>query len=123
MELKKFLKKTFGKDLFTHLKKDEILEEKVKTEKKIEKISDQMKVIQDKIQALMIESKGQPKPMKLLNIQKIKALRLESSTRAQEARTHLKHMQLLLLVEAMHEHQQEKTESNGDSLPPIWSEF
>jgi hypothetical protein len=111
VELKKFLKKTFGKDLFTHLKKDEIIEEKVKTEKKIERISDQMRVIQDKIQALMIESKGQPKPMKLLNIQKIKALRLESNTKAQEARTHLKHMQLLLLVEAMHEHQKEKTES------------
>jgi hypothetical protein len=111
VELKKFLKKTFGKDLFSRLKKDEILEEKIKTEKKIEKISDEMKTIQDKIQALMIESKGQPKPMKLLNIQKIKALRLESNTKAQEARTHLKHMQLLLLVEAMHEHQQEKTES------------
>jgi len=111
MELKKFIKKTFGKDLFTHLKKDEILEEKVKTEKKVEKISDEMVVIQDKIQALMIESKGQPKPMKLLNIQKIKALKLESNTKAQEARTHLKHMQLLLLVEAMHEHQQEKSES------------
>jgi len=111
MELKKFLKKTFGKDLFTHLKKDEILEEKVKTEKKVEKISDEMRVIQDKIQALMIESKGQPKPMKLLNIQKIKAFKLESNAKAQEARTHLKHMQLLLLVEAMHEHQQEKSES------------
>jgi len=111
MELKKFLKQTFGKDLFTHLKKDEILGEKIKTEKKVEKISDEMRDIQDKIQALMIESKGQAKPMKLLNIQKIKALRLESNTKAQEARTHLKHMQLLLLVEAMHEHQQEKTES------------
>ena len=39
MELKKFLKQTFGKDLFAHLKKDEILEEKIKTEKRIEKIS------------------------------------------------------------------------------------
>jgi hypothetical protein len=111
MELKKFLKKTFGKDIFTHLKKNEIMEEKVKTEKKIERISDEMKAIQDKMQALMIECKGQPKPMKLLNIQKIKALRLESNTKAQEARTYIKHMQLLLLVEAMHEHQKEKTES------------
>jgi len=111
MELNKFLKKTFGKDLFSRLKKDEILEEKVKTEKKIEKISEQMRAIQDSIQALMIESKGQAKPMKLLNIQKIKALRLESNTKAQEAKTHLKHMQLLLLVEAMHEHQEEKSES------------
>ena len=111
MELKRFLKKTFGKDIFTRLKKDEILEERIKAEKKIEKISDEMKGIQDRIQALMIESKGQARPMKLLNIQKIKALRLESNTKAQEARTYLKHMQLLLLVEAMHEHQKEKTES------------
>ncbi|RLI97978.1 MAG: hypothetical protein DRO99_01890 [Candidatus Aenigmatarchaeota archaeon] len=111
MELKKFLKQTFGKDLFSSLKKDEILEEKIKTEKKIERISDEMRAIQDKIQQLMIESKGQPKPMKLLNIQKIKSLKLESNTKAQEARTHLKHMQLLLLVEAMHEHQEEKSES------------
>ena len=85
--------------------------ERIKVEKKVEKISDEMRAIQDKIQALMIESKGQPKPMKLLNIQKIKALRLESNTKAQEARTYLKQMQLLLLVEAMHEHHKEKAES------------
>ena len=59
MELKKFLKQTFGNDIFAHLKKDEILEERIKTEKNIEKISDEMKCIQDKIQALMIQSKGQ----------------------------------------------------------------
>jgi len=111
MQLKKFLKKTFGKDIFSSLKKDEILEERIKSEKKVEKISDQMAAIQDKIQSLMIKSKGQPRPMKLLNIQKIKALRLESNAKAQEARTHLKHLQLLLLVEAMHEHHKEKSEN------------
>lgn len=111
MELRKFVKKTFGKDMFSRLNKDEILEERIKTEKRIEKISDDIKAIQDKIQALMIQSKGQPRPMKLLNIQKIKALRLESNTKTQEARTYIKHMQLLLLIEAMHDHQKEKAES------------
>lgn len=111
MQLKKFLKKTFGNDMFSHLNKNEILEERIKIDKRVEKISDEMRAIQDKISVLMIEAKGQPKPMKLLNIQKIKALRLESNTKAQEAKTYIKQMQLLLLVEAMHDHQEEQTES------------
>lgn len=108
MDLRGFLKSTFGKDLFSHLKHDEILEERVKTEKRVERISDDMRGIQDKISGLMVESKGQPRPMKLLNVQKIKALRLESNTKAQEANNYIKQMQLLLLLEAMREHHESK---------------
>jgi len=111
MNLKSFLKSTFGKDLFTHLKKNEILEERIMVEKRVEKISDDMKGIQEKIQRLMLESKGQPQPTKLLNIQKIRALRLESNTKQQEANTLLKQLQLLLLVESMEEHRKTKERS------------
>ncbi|RLC28361.1 MAG: hypothetical protein DRH37_09715 [Deltaproteobacteria bacterium] len=111
MNLKEFLKKTFGKDLFSHLKSNEILEERIRAEKRIEKISDDMKGIQEKIQNLMLESKGQPAPMKMLNIQKIKTLRLESATKQQEANAILKELQLLLLVEAMKEHHKNKENS------------
>lgn len=111
MNLKDFLKRTFGKDLFSHLKKNEILEERIRAEKKIERISDEMKNIQEKIQKLMLESKGQPKPMKMLNIQKIKTLRLESTTKQNEAASILKELQLLLLVETMKEHHKQKEKS------------
>jgi hypothetical protein len=111
MNLKSFLKSTFGKDLFAHLKSNEILEERIKVEKKVERISDDMKGIQDKIQHLMIASKGQPRPLKLLNVQKIKALRLETATKQAEANSLLKQLQLLLLVEAMHEHKKDKEKS------------
>lgn len=106
MNLKAFLHERFGKDLFSHLKKDDILKERIIVEKNIEQISDVITDIQDKIQKLMIESKGQAKPMKLLNIQKIKALKLESNTKQQEANELIKQLQLLLLVEAMREHQE-----------------
>jgi hypothetical protein len=111
MELKAYLKKTFGKDLFAHLNKDEIAEERIKAEKKVERISDEMQVIQDKIQRLMVESKGRPKPMKLLNVQKIKTLRLESNTKQNEAEHYIRELQLLLLVEALREHQVDKSKN------------
>lgn len=108
MNLKAYLKSTFGKDLFGHLNRDEIEEERIKAEKRVERISDEMQALQDKIQKLMLDSKDKPKPMKMLNVQKIKTLRLESNTKQQEAEHYIKQLQLLLLVEAMREHQQDK---------------
>lgn len=110
MDLKAFLKKRFGKDLFG-LKEDDIIKERLRIEKRVENLSDDIKGIQEKIQKLMVESKGQPKTLKLLNVQKIKALRLESNTNQQEASQFLKQLQLLLLVETMKERQKEKTKS------------
>jgi len=106
MDLKSFLHHTFGKDIFSHLKNNELMEERIRTEKNIERLSDDIKQIQDNIQRLMIESKGQPKTLKLLNIQKIKAMRLESTTKQQEARRYITHLQLLLLLEALKEHRE-----------------
>lgn len=111
MDLKAFLKNTFGKDLFKHLKNDELMAERIKTEKRIEQISNEIKAIQMKIQRLMMESKGQPDALKMLNIQKIKALRLESDTKQKQATGFLKDMQLVLLLEAMKEHQESEKES------------
>ncbi len=111
MNLRKYLKSTFGKDLFSHLKGNEVLEERITVEKKIERLSDDIKGIQEKIQKLMLESKGQPQPTKLLNIQKIRALRLESATKQQEAGSLLKQLQLILLVETMREHHKTKEKS------------
>ncbi len=111
MNLRKYLKSTFGKDLFSHLKGNEILEERITIEKKIEKLSDDIKGIQEKIQRLMLESKGQPQPTKLLNIEKIRALRLESATKQQQASSLLKQLQLILLVETMREHHKTKEKS------------
>ncbi|MBI4176524.1 MAG: hypothetical protein HY518_04915 [Candidatus Aenigmarchaeota archaeon] len=108
MNLRGYLRSKFGKDLFAHLKNNEIAEERIKLEKHVERISDEMRDLQDKIQRLMLDSKGQPTPMKLLNIQKIKTLRLESTTKQQEANTYIKQLQLLLLVEAMKEHHKTK---------------
>jgi hypothetical protein len=117
MNLSGFLKSKFGKDLFTHLRSDEILEERIKTEKQIERISDDIKRNQQKIQSLMLESKGQPKTLKLLNIQKIKALRLETATKQQEANTYIRQLQLLLLLEAMKEHH--KTEEKNEFIEKV----
>lgn len=117
MNLRSFLKKTFGSDVFTHLKHNDILEERIKAEKQVERLSDDIKGIQDKIQALMIQSKGQPKPMKLLNVQKIRALRLESMTKQQQASSYLKELSLLLLLEAMREHQ--KTKSKNEFIEKV----
>jgi len=117
MDLKNFLHKTFGKDLFTHLNSNEIYEERVRAEKGIERISDEIKAVQDKIRTLMLESKGQPNTLKLLNVSKIKALRLESNAKQQEAEDHLKHLQLLLLLEAMKEHH--KAEEHSEVVEKI----
>jgi hypothetical protein len=104
MDLKGFLRNTFRTDIFSRLKSNDIIEERVKTEKGIERISDEIKLIQEKMRVLMLGSKGQPNTLKMLNVQKIKALRLESATKQQEASVMIKRMQLLLLLEAMKEH-------------------
>lgn len=101
----------FGKDLFTHLKDNELRDERVKAEKLIERLSQDIESLQGRIQDLMLQSKGKPYPIKLLNVQKIKALKTETASKEQEAERHIKRIQLILLVEAMREHR----ENEGDS--------
>jgi hypothetical protein len=110
MDFKRFIMSKFGKDIFS-IKEDDIVKERVKVEKEIERISDDLKGIQEKIQRLMLEAKGQPTTLKMLNVQKIKALRLESRTKQMEASHYLAQMQLLLLVEAMKEREKEERAS------------
>jgi len=117
MDLKALLKKTFKQNIFSRLKEKDILKERVRLEKQIELISDELKEILEKIRTLMLESKGQPNTMKMLNIQKIKALRLESVAKQEEATTLLKQQQLMLLVEAMKEH--EKSEQKSEMIDKI----
>lgn len=107
MDFKRFIMSKFGKDIFS-IKESDIIKERVKVEKEIEKISDDLKGIQEKIQKLMLEAKGQPNTIKMLNVQKIKALRLESRTKQMEASHYLAQLQLLLLVEAMKEREKEE---------------
>jgi len=107
MDFKRFIMSKFGKDIFS-IKENDIVKERVKVEKEIEKISDDLKGIQEKIQKLMLEAKGQPNTIKMLNVQKIKALRLESRTKQMEASHYLAQLQLLLLVEAMKERDKEE---------------
>ncbi len=107
MDFKRFIMSKFGKDIFS-IKEDDIVKERVKVEKEIEKISDDLKSIQEKIQKLMLEAKGQPNTLKMLNVQKIKALRLETRTKQMEASHYLAQLQLLLLVEAMKEREKEE---------------
>ncbi len=116
MDLKSFLTKKFGKNVFS-LGQDDLLQERVKSEKNVERLSDEIKDIQERIQKLMLEAKGQPKTLKLLNVQKIKSLRLESATKQQEASRYLRELQILLLIEAMHE--QEKFEEESDFIERI----
>jgi len=116
MDLKSFLTKKFGKNVFS-LGQDDLLQERVKSEKNVERLSDEIKDIQERIQKLMLEAKGQPKTLKLLNVQKIKSLRLESATKQQEASRYLRELQILLLIEAMHEH--EKFEEESDFIERI----
>jgi len=104
MDLKSYLKNKFGKNLFS-LSQNDLLRERVRTEKNVERLSDDIKGIQERIQKIMMESKGQPRTLKLLNVQKIKSLRLEASTKQQEATRYLRELQLLLLIEAMREHE------------------
>jgi len=117
MDLRGLLRRTFKQNMFSKLKEKDILRERVKLEKQIELISDELKEIQEKIRNLMLESKGQPNTMKMLNIQKIKALRLESVAKQEEATTLLKEQQLMLLLEAMKEH--EKSEEKNEMIEKI----
>lgn len=107
MDFKKFIKSKFGKDIFS-IKDNDLLKERLKIEKEIERISDDLRGIAEKIQKLMLESKGQPNTLKMLNVQKIKAFSLESRTKQIEASHFLRELQLLLLVQAMK--QREKSE-------------
>jgi uncharacterized protein (UPF0335 family) len=116
MDLKNFLVKKFGKNIFS-LSHDDLIKERVKSEKNVERLSNDIKAIQENIQKLMLEAKGQPKTLKLLNVQKIKSLRLESATKQQEASRYLRELQILLLIEAMHE--QEKFEKESDLVERI----
>lgn len=111
MNLKNYLKKKFGKNVFS-LSQEDMVKERVKAEKNVERLSDDIKTIQQNIQRLMIEAKGQPRTLKLLNVQKIKSLRLESTTKQQEANRYLRELQILLLLEAMHEQQKFEKESD-----------
>jgi hypothetical protein len=104
MDLKTFIKSRFKKDIFS-INQEDILRERLKIEKRVEQISDDIKKLSQKIQQFMLESKGQPQTLKMLNVEKIKAVRLESSTKHQEASRLIKELQLLLLVEAMKERQ------------------
>jgi hypothetical protein len=116
MDLKNFLLKKFGKNVFS-LSQEDLLRERVRTEKNVEKLSNDIRVIQEKIQKLMVEAKGQTRTLKLLNVQKIKSLRLEATTKQQEANRYLRELQILLLIEAMHE--QEKFEKESDLVERI----
>jgi seryl-tRNA synthetase len=116
MNLKSYLNNKFGKNLFS-LNQNDLLRERVKNEKNVERLSEDIKAIQERIQKLMLDSKGQPKTLKLLNVQKIKSLRLEAATKQQEASRYLRELQLLLLIEAMHE--QKKFERESDFVDRI----
>lgn len=116
MDFRKFIKSKFGKDIFS-IKDTELLKERIKIEKEIERISDDLKGISEKIQKLMFESKGQPTTLKMLNIQKIKALTLESRTKQMEASHFLGELQLVLLVQAMKE--REKSEKVSEIAKEI----
>jgi hypothetical protein len=116
MDLKKFIMSRFGKDVFS-IKDDDLLRERVRIEKEVERISDDLKGIAEKIQKLMLEAKGQPTTLKMLNVQKIKALRLESRTKQMEACHFLRELQLIMLVQSMKE--REKTEKESELTKDI----
>ena len=116
MDFRKYIKEKFGKDIFS-ISEENIIEERVRIEKEIESISDDIKNIQKSIERLMLESKGQPKALKLLNIQKIKALKVESNTKQQHAMNFIKKLELLYLVEAMKE--DEKIDEKSELVQKI----
>ncbi len=118
MDLKKFILSKFGKDVFS-IKETDLLKERLRIEKEVEMISDDLKTIAEKIQKLMIEAKGQPTTLKMLNVQKIKSLRLESRTKQMEASHFLHELQLIMLVQAMRE--REKTEEASQVTKEILS--
>jgi hypothetical protein len=116
MDFKKFIKTKFGKDIFS-IKENDLLKERVRIEKEVERISDDLKSISEKIQKLMLESKGQPTALKMLNIQKIKSLTLEARTKQLEASRYIRELQLILLVQAMR--QREKSEKVSEIAKEI----
>ncbi len=116
MDFKKFIKARFGKDIFS-IKENDLLKERIKIEKEIEGISDDLKGIAEKIQKLMLEAKGQPSTLKMLNVQKIKSLSLESRTKQLEASHYIRELQLILLVQAMR--QREKTDKVSEIAKEI----
>ncbi|UCD02883.1 MAG: hypothetical protein JSV63_03830 [Candidatus Aenigmatarchaeota archaeon] len=111
MDIRNFIKKKFGKNVFS-LSPEDLLKERLKSEKNVERLSADIKTIQEKIQRLMIEAKGQTRTLKMLNVQKIKSLRLEAATKQQEANHYLRELQVILLIEAMHEHEKFQKESD-----------
>ncbi|MEM5871301.1 MAG: hypothetical protein QW051_00340 [Candidatus Aenigmatarchaeota archaeon] len=116
MDFKKFIKSKFGKDIFS-IKDNELIKERIRVEKEIERISDELKAIAEKIQKLMLESKGQPTALKMLNVQKIKSLTLESRTKQLEASRYIRELQLILLIQAMR--QREKSEKISEIAKEI----
>ncbi len=110
MDLRSYLKKKFGKNVFS-LKQEDLVKERVKSEKEIERLSADIKAIQGQIQKLMIEAKGQTRTLKMLNVQKIKSLRLEAATKQQQANHYLRELQVILLIEAMREQEKLQSES------------
>lgn len=111
MDIRNFIKKKFGKNVFS-LSPEDLLKERLKSEKNVERLSADIKTIQEKIQKLMLEAKGQTRTLKMLNVQKIKSLRLEAATKQQEANHFLRELQVILLIEAMHEHEKFQKESD-----------
>ncbi len=116
MDIRHYLTQKFGKNVFS-LSQNDLLRERVKTEKNVERLSDDIKAIGERIQKIMLDSKGQTRTLKLLNVQKIKSLRLEASTKQQEAARFLRELQILLLIEAMHE--QKKFEKGSDLVERV----
>ncbi len=104
MDIKSFIMDRFKKNVFS-LSDEDLLKERLKSEKNVERLSADIRAIEDRIQKLMIESKGQTRTLKMLNVQKIKSLRLEAATKQQEANRFLKELQVILLIEAMREHE------------------
>jgi len=116
MDIRGFLKKKFGENVF-NLSPEELIKERVKSEKEIERLSGDIRAIEEKIQKLMVEAKGQTRTLKMLNVQKIKSLRMEAATKQQQANHFLRELQVILLIEAMHE--QEKLEKESDIVEKI----
>jgi len=116
MDVKSFIMKKFGKNVFS-LSQADLLRERVRTEKNVERLSEDIKTISERMQKLMLDSKGQPRTLKLLNVQKIKSLRLEAASKQQEANNLLRELQVLLLIDAMHE--QKKMQRDSDFVDRI----
>jgi hypothetical protein len=110
MNFAKFIHSVFGKDIFS-LKEKDIIKERIKLEKQVEGISDEIKKMSSRIEKIMLDSKGQPNTLKMLNVQKIKALRLEARTKQIEATHCLEQLQLIFLVEAMKTREKSERES------------